>query len=104
MLAGAAVALAVTTLAAAIGPSWSGMFAVFPVITIVLSVFSHHASGPAFAATLLRAMIWGLYSLASFCLALALLLPGQGVAISFVAAVVLALSVQWAFKSRLHRR
>lgn len=104
MLAGAAITLAVTSLAAAIGPSWSGMFAVFPVITIVLAVFSHRASGPAFAATLLRAMIWGLYSLASFCLALALLLPQQGVTVSFLAAIAVAVLVQWALKSRLHRR
>jgi hypothetical protein len=104
MLAGAAITLAVTSLAAAIGPSWSGMFAVFPVITIVLSVSSHRASGAAFAATLLRAMIWGLYSLASFCLALAVLLPQQGVTISFLAAIAAAVAVQWALKSRLHRR
>ena len=104
MLAGAGVTFAVTSLAAAIGPSWSGMFAVFPVITIVLSVFSHRASGPAFAATLLRAMIWGLYSLTSFCLALAVLLPQQGVTVSFVAATAVALAVQWGLKSRLHRR
>jgi hypothetical protein len=104
MLAGAAITLAVTTAAAAIGPAWSGMFAVFPVITIVLSVFSHRTSGPAFAATLLRAMIWGLYALASFCLALALLLPRQGVAVSFLAAIAVTVAVQWALKSRLHRR
>lgn len=103
MLAGAAVTLAVTTVAAEIGPSWSGMFAVFPVITIVMSVFSHRASGPAFTATMLRAMIWGLYSLASFCLALAVLLPQQGVAVSFLAAVAAAVAVQWGLKSRLHR-
>lgn len=103
MLAGAAVTLAVTTLAATIGPSWSGMFAVFPVITIVMSVFSHRASGPAFTATLLRAMIWGLYSLASFCLVLAVLLPQQGVSVSFASATAVALIVQWALKSRLHR-
>lgn len=104
MLAGAAVAFAVTTLAAAIGPSWSGMFAVFPVITIVLSVFSHRASGPAFAATLLRAMIWGLYALTSFCLTLAALLPEQGVTVSFASATAVAIVVQWGLKSRLHRR
>jgi hypothetical protein len=103
MLAGAGVTVAVTSLAAAIGASWSGIFAVFPVITIVLSVFSHRASGPAFATTLLRAMIWGLYALTSFCFALAILLPQQGVAVSFVAATVVALAVQWGLKSRLHR-
>jgi hypothetical protein len=104
MLAGAALTLAVTSLATAIGPSWSGMFAVFPVIAIVLSVFSHRTSGAAFAATLLRAMLWGLYAFASFCLSLALLLPRQGVTVSFLAAIALAISVQLALKSRLHRR
>ena len=103
MLAGAAVTLTVTSLATAIGPSWSGMFAVFPVITSVLSVFSHRASGPAFTVILLRAMIWGLYALTSFCLALAVLLPQRGVAVSFVAATAVALAVQWALKSRLRR-
>lgn len=104
MLAGAAVTLAVTSLATAIGPSWSGMFAVFPVITSVLSVFSQRASGPAFTVTLLRAMIWGLYALTSFCLALAMLLPQRGVVVSFAGATAVALAVQWALKSRLHRR
>jgi hypothetical protein len=103
MLAGAAITLAVTTFATAIGTSWTGMFAVFPVITIVLSVFSHRASGPAFTATMLRAMIWGLYALSSFCLVLAVLLPQQGVAVSFLAAIAATVAVQWAFKSRLHR-
>jgi hypothetical protein len=104
MLAGAALTLAVTSLAVSIGPSWSGIFAVFPVMAIVLAVFSHRASGPAFAATLLRAMIWGLYAFTSFCLALAVLLPRQGVTVSFVAAIAVAIAVQWALKSRLHRR
>jgi len=104
LLAGAAITLAVTSLAAAIGPAWSGMFAVFPVITIVLSVFSHRASGPAFTTILLRAMIWGLYALTSFCLTLAVLLPQQGVTLSFVAAIAVAITVQWALKSRLQRR
>jgi hypothetical protein len=104
MLAGAALTLAVTSLAETIGSSWSGMFAVFPVIGSVLAVFSHRTSGPAFAATLLKAMIWGLYALTSFCFVLALLLPRQGVAVSFVAATAVAVAVQWALKSRLHRR
>jgi hypothetical protein len=104
MLAGAALTLAVTSLAAEIGPSWSGMLAVFPVIGSVLAVFSHRTSGPAFAATLLKAMIWGLYALTSFCLALAVLLPQQGVAVSFVTATAVAIVVQWALKSRLRRR
>lgn len=104
MLAGAALTLAVTSLAALIGPAWSGMLAVFPVLAIVLSVFSHRASGPAFAATLLRGMILGLYAFTSFCLVLALLLPSQGVALSFASAIMVALAVQWTLMSRLRRR
>jgi hypothetical protein len=101
MLAGAALALAVTSLATAIGPSWSGMLAVFPVLSIVLAVFSHRMSGPAFATLLLKAMIWGLYAFTTFCFTLAVLLPHRGVTVSFVAAIALAVAVQWALKSRL---
>ena len=104
MLAGAALTLSVTTLASAIGPAWSGMFAVFPLLSIVLSVFSHHGSGPAFAATLLKAMIWGLYALASFCLTLALLLPRLNLATAFAAATAVAVAVQWGLKSRLRQK
>jgi hypothetical protein len=104
MLAGAALTLAVTSLAAVIGPAWSGMLAVFPVLAIVLSVFSHRASGPAFAATLLKGMILGLYAFTSFCLVLAALLPLHGVAVAFTSATAVAIAVQWTLMSRLRRR
>ncbi len=104
MLAGAALTLAVTSLAALIGPSWSGMLAVFPVLAIVLSVFSHRNSGPAFAAILLRGMILGLYAFTTFCLALAALLPSQGVAVAFAGATAAAIAVQWALMSRRRLR
>ena len=104
MLAGAALTLAVTSLAALIGPSWSGMLAVFPVLAIVLSVFSHRNSGPAFAAILLRGMILGLYAFTSFCLALAALLPAHGVAVSFAIATAVAIAVQWTLMSRRRQR
>ncbi len=103
MLAGAGLTLAVTSFAAAIGPAWSGMLAVFPLLAIVLSVFSHLASGPAFAATLLKGMILGLYAFTSFCLMLATLLPSQGVAVSFAGATAVAVAVQWTLMSRLRR-
>jgi hypothetical protein len=104
MLAGAALTYTVTALATAIGPAWSGMLAVFPVLAIVLSVFSQLASGPAFAATLLRGMILGLYAFACFCLALAALLPLYGVGVSFLGATAAAIALQWALMSRLRRR
>ena len=103
MLAGAVVTLTVTALAAVLGPAWTGMFAVFPVLAIVLAVFSHYASGPAFATILLRSMLFGLYAFTSFCLAIALLLPRQGVATSFLAACAIALMVQGLLRLRLYR-
>ena len=104
MLAGAVVTIAVTSLAAAIGPAWSGMFAVFPVLSIVLAVFLHRASGAAFATTLLKSMIWGLYAFTSFCFTVAMLLPRLGVAVAFACAVGVAVVVQGTLKSRLKRR
>jgi hypothetical protein len=101
MLAGAAVTLTVTTLAAAIGPAWSGMLAVFPVLSLVLAVFSHRMAGPAFTILLLKSMVWGFYAFITFCFTLALSLPHQGVTASFAAAIALAVGVQWALKSRL---
>jgi hypothetical protein len=93
MLAGAALTLAVTWLAGSVGPTWSGLLAVFPILGIVLAVFSHRSQGPAYAAALLRAMATGLYSFAAFCFVLSASLP-LGVAPSFALASAAALAVQ----------
>jgi uncharacterized membrane protein (GlpM family) len=70
MFAGAVLTIAVTGAASALGEGWSGLLAVFPVLGIVLAVFSHRTQGPAFVAALLRAMATGLYSFSAFCFAL----------------------------------
>ena len=94
MVAGAVLTLITTTAAAYIGTAWSGLLSVFPLLGTVLSVFTHRSSGAVSAATLLRAMTVGLYAFAAFFLALALLLPRFGTAISFSAALVIAITVQ----------
>lgn len=104
MLAGVLLTLAVTSLSATIGASWSGLLAVFPLLGIVLAVFSHRACGPAFVVALLRAMVSGLYSFVLFCFVLALLLKSQGTALSFIAATVVAATVQAAVKLLLTKR
>lgn len=104
MSAGAALTLAVTSLSSSIGASWSGLLAVFPILGIVLAVFSHTAHGAPFVVSLLKAMAGGLFSFLTFCLALALLLPDQGLLISFVAATGLATMVQAAGKSWARER
>jgi hypothetical protein len=94
MLAGCVLTVAVTLAADGLGAGWSGLLAVFPVLGLVLAVFSHRNQGAAFVAALLRAMATGLYSFAAFCYALSLTLPHLGLAAAFVIAAGLAITVQ----------
>ncbi|MCR5884931.1 hypothetical protein LRS03_19530 [Rhizobacter sp. J219] len=101
MLAGAVLTVAVTTAAATLGPAWSGLLAVFPVLGIVLAVFSHRQQGAGFAAALLRAMATGLYAFVAFCFVLALGLPAWGTAWAFAVATLAALATQAATSGRI---
>jgi hypothetical protein len=94
MAAGAVLTVAVTMGAGVLGSLWSGMLAVFPVLGLVLAVFSHRTSGAAFSSALLRAMATGLYSFAAFCATLALALPRMPLAGAFGLAIVVCLGVQ----------
>ena len=95
MAAGAGLTLMVTGLAAGIGPAWSGVLAVFPVLSLVLSVSSHRAYGPEFVIALLRAMATGMWSFAAFCLTLALALPRMGLVAAYAISLGATLGVQW---------
>lgn len=103
-VAGTLLTLFVTGVAAAVGPAWSGLLAVFPVLGSVLAVFSQRIHGSAFVVQLLRGMVTGLRSFAAFCFVLALSLPHLGLTLSFVASVVAALLVQWATRGYLASR
>ncbi len=103
MLAGAALVVLVTHFAANLGPQLSGLFAVFPLITSVLAVFSHRHSGYEYTVLLLRGLLFGLYAFVAFCLALAMLLPAYGTALGFLAAVSCALLVQFLSRVALRR-
>ena len=97
MLAGAALVLALTYFAADLGPKLSGLFAMFPVLGIVLAVFSHRQAGAAFTIRLLRGMVFGFYAFTSFCLVVALTIVPLGIGIAF--ALALATALPW--QSRL---
>ncbi len=98
MLVGALLTFSVTTLAAALGEVWSGILAVFPVIGLVLAVFTHHTLGPAQVTQVYRGMVKGLYSFAAFFLTLTLLLPKTSIwaacLFSVMSAIVTQLAVQ----------
>ncbi len=103
MAAGAAMVLAVTGMAEALGPAWTGLFAAFPVMSTVLAVFSQRANGPGFVVAMLRAMIGGFYAYVTFCLCVAVLLGQLGIAATFAIAVAAAVVVQGAAKTIMMR-
>ena len=94
MLAGAGLVLALTYFAPDLGPRWSGLFAMFPLLAIVLAVFSHRETGAGFTILLLRGMVFGYYAFTSFCLVLALALLILSVGGAFVLALTSACIVQ----------
>ncbi len=98
MTAGALLTLSVTSVSAWVGPTWSGLLAVFPLLGIILSVSSHRAYGPAFVISLLRGMVLGRFSFAAFCLVLTFALPFQRPIVAFLEAALLAMIVQWCTK------
>jgi hypothetical protein len=94
MASGACLTLIVTTIAAAVGPRWSGLLAMFPILGSVLAVFSHRAQGAAFTAALLRGLTSGLYSLAAFFAVLTAALPTVGAVAAFAIGIAAALIAQ----------
>ncbi|HZQ72977.1 MAG TPA: hypothetical protein VFB08_08670 [Burkholderiales bacterium] len=100
MAAGALFVVAVTASAPALGPAWTGRVSTLPILGLVLAVFSHRASGSAFVVALLRAMASGLYSYVAFCVALALLLARQPLAMAFLVAILAGLAAQAATRLR----
>lgn len=103
MLAGAMLVLVVTHFSARLGPQLSGVFAMFPVMSSVLVIFSHRHSGAGFAVTLLRGMVLGYYSFAVFCLVLSLALSLMSVGPAFLVSLTCAVLVQAASRIYLQR-
>ncbi len=96
MAIGAALTFGVTTFALSVGPAWSGIAALAPVLTPVLAVFIHYRSGGVAAIALLRALVGGLISLAAFCFVVAWQLTTLGLAKTFLLAILVAMAMQTA--------
>ena len=107
MAAGCLITVAVTHWSPALGPKFSGLFAVFPVMGIVLAAFSHRSSGNVFTIHLLRSMVYGFYAFTAFCLTVSLTLNAIGIAPGFALALGLSLTVHFGvlwFMRRARRR
>lgn len=94
MLIGCLLVYGLTVTAAKIGPTWSGIFAMFPVTGSVLLVFSHVYQGRNYTMNLIHGMFLGWCSIAAFCTTLSLTLPQFGIAIGFTIALAAAIAAQ----------
>ncbi len=94
MFAGAVLVVAVTYFAATLGAHLSGLFAAFPVMSMVLAVFSQRQSGREFAICLLRGIVLGSYAFLAFSVVLGWTLPNFGLALAFLAATASATVAQ----------
>jgi hypothetical protein len=108
MVAGGLLTVAVTHLSPVLGPKYSGLFAVFPVMGVVQAAFSHRASGNAFTIRLLRSMVSGFYSFTAFCLTIVFALHALGIAAGFGLALGLSLAghlcVLWFMRRAMQRK
>jgi uncharacterized membrane protein (GlpM family) len=104
MLAGALLTVAVTTLSASMGATWSGLLSVFPLLGIVLAVSAQRAHGADFVAVLMRGMVIGRGSFAAFFALTAAMLPRYSVWLSFACAALVSVAVQGATRRMLGAR
>jgi hypothetical protein len=73
----------ITYLAKILGPTWSGILTPFPIITAILSAFTHYTQGAYGTSIILRGMLTGFIGFASFLYLQAILLPIYPIAIAF---------------------
>lgn len=86
MLVATLFVLAITTLAKALGPTWSGILTPFPIITSILAIFTHYLQGSHAAITILRGIMLGLVGFTTFLFLQAFLLREFPIAVSFLLA------------------
>jgi hypothetical protein len=94
MVLATAVVLALTALAPRLGARWSGLLATYPLFAAILTAFGHRLQGAGAALSVLRGLLFGLFSFAAFCLVLAVGLVPLGIAGAFAAAIAAAVLVQ----------
>ncbi len=94
MLAGATLSVGIAAFADRLGPTFSGVLSVFPVIGLVFGVFSHVAWGGGGAILLLNRMVRSLHAFAGFCFTAAIAMPRAGVLLGCLTALCAALLIQ----------
>jgi hypothetical protein len=93
MLVATSVVAVLTTIAATVGPRWTGLLSPFPVFALVLGAFTHHTEGPDAVAHLLRGVVLGSLAHATMFVLIAALLVDHGLVRTYGLATVGALAV-----------
>ena len=99
MAAAAALTLAITAAADRLGPLLSGIIGTYPVVTTVVTTFTHHQLGRETAVTMIRGSVLSWFAFVSCFLAIGLTLKSHGLAASLcvgaLAAVATTVAVLW---------
>jgi hypothetical protein len=94
MLAGAVLLVAITEAARYLGPQLAGLLTPFPILSSVLTVFSHRLNGPAATIAVLRGLMLGLFGFVVFFSVEAALLAHHGVVRTTALAALGAMAMQ----------
>jgi len=100
MLVGVLLTFVTSALAAAFGARLAGYAAIFPLVASVVASFSHALHGRDSAVRFLAGMCRGMWSVAAFALALALLLPRTGLAPAFLGSLAATTLLHAALRPR----
>lgn len=94
MVLATGIVVLITEVAPVLGPHLSGLLAPFPIFATILAAFTHHFEGPAAAVRVVRGVALGLAAFAAFFVVVAVLLLPGGIAVTFVAASMVAVAMQ----------
>ena len=95
----------ITGLASNLGPRLTGLLSPFPIFTATLAAFAHHQSGLDATVNVLRGLLMGLFSFASFFFVLAVMLQPAGILPAFTVAILAVIVLQslsfWVLRRRV---
>ena len=93
LLATATLVLVLTAVADRLGPRLSGLLNAFPVLTTIITAFTHAQRGPEATVAFVNAFLRSIIGFGSFCFVLAMTLNRVGIALALMVALVAQLMV-----------
>jgi uncharacterized membrane protein (GlpM family) len=94
VVVGALLTFSITTLAQELGDIWSGILSVFPIISLVLAVFTHLTLGKKHVVQIFRGMSKGLYSFITYFIIYAMMIKTYSIWASMLVAILSSLVCQ----------